>query len=146
MKRFELFFSIDSLSYTFLVLIYAVLAQFDVVPTITPLLLLEFFLVTSIIAALILLLTLYFPGRKPFATATVLLQIACILIPVFGLGGAVFRWFPVRVPVLLLVLGMCVGIYLVVVALLKYKLRKEEREINDAIRQHKREKGGTSIG
>jgi hypothetical protein len=141
-KQLQLLLIIDCMSYSCLVAIYSVLAMFDVVWPVHPALLLQFFLATSIIAAIQVLLARFYSATRRFSFVAVLLQMLGVLLPVFGLGGAVFRWFPVKVPVLLLVLAMCLGIYFAVSGIIHFNLYKAEKEINEAIRQRRPAKKG----
>lgn len=140
-KQFGLFLSIDCMAYSCLVVIYSALAMFDIVWPVHPALLLQFFLVTTIIAAIQVLLAHFYPATRRFSFVAIVLQMLGVLLPVFGLG-TIFGWFPFEVPVLLLVLAMCLGIYFAVSGIIRFNLHKAEKEINEAIRQRRPAKKG----
>lgn len=141
MRRLGLFFSIDSISFTCLTVMYALLDMGGLVPPIGRTLIVQFFLVDSIIATLQVLLDRFSPMKDKMGYKLMALQFLFVLLPVFGIGGLLFGWFPLNLEGLVYAFLICLVVYLAVIGILIVKYRADANEINKAI--HDRRKNGT---
>ena len=143
-KYFYYFVICTCVSFTCVSLILSILATIGYITT-TPWSYCTYFIVTSIISFLQILFSHLFPSLDILSPRGALLRLlVAVMLPVFGIGGGIFHWFPLSWRYILLVLAICVSVYFMVTAALALKSRSDAEEINSVIQNKKKEKTGGS--
>ncbi|MDU4694994.1 MAG: DUF3021 family protein [Paenibacillus sp.] len=129
MIKLKTYITIDCISYTFVILIFSGLSLLDVLPSLTTLLALQIFAMTTCIA-LLMFLTDRIPWKSLWSSIAV--DIVTVLVSVFGIGW-LFRVFPMDWPNFALIGGMSVMVYFAVFGVLVIKDRVDADKINQRI-------------
>lgn len=135
MKRALYYLITDCISFTLLVLICSLLSVLGVLAPISGPVIWEYFACTTVIALLMFIVD-GFLGTDVSAIR-IIAHLACVALPVFIMGGLLFRWFPFTLFNVAFVVGLLLFIYAVVFTLITLKTRQEARAINQAIQEKK---------
>lgn len=140
MKRAGYYLLTACVSFTVLVLFYSCMSLAGLLLMPDALVMLQFFAVVCAISLLLFFVDRFFSGRLTFPW--MLAQIACAIVPVFGLGGLVFGWFPFSLQAVAMVGGIVLLVYFAVAGINTLLSRLDARDINAAIRKKKNKKDG----
>ncbi|RIX48720.1 DUF3021 family protein [Paenibacillus nanensis] len=126
MSTFKTYFTITCMSFTFLILIYALLSELGLFSPMTMNEILLYFLMTLCGSVLIAL-----TDRLPISNGPVnsLVRILDVAVSVFGIGIA-FDLFPLEWSYILPIIGMILIIYVGVSAVVMIKGKADASEIN----------------
>ena len=94
---------------------------------------LQYFAVSVAITLLMAITDIFTLKRSlPVIILTDLLDIAVV---VFGLGGAVFKWFDFNLENILPIIGIIVIIYFIIFGLMMFQMKKDSDHINKKIKE-----------
>ncbi|MCK8485821.1 DUF3021 domain-containing protein [Paenibacillus sp. MBLB2552] len=129
MTQFKTYFTIDCISFTFVILIFSGLSLLDLLPPLTTLIALQIFAMTTCIAFLMTL-----TDRIPWNSLwpSILVDIGTVLFSVFTIGW-LFHVFPMDWPNFTVISGMSVVVYFAVYGVLIIKDRVDADKINQQI-------------
>lgn len=129
MTQFKTYFTIDCISFTFVILIFSGLSLLDLLPPLTTLIALQIFAMTTCIAFLMTL-----TDRIPWNSLwpSILVDIVTVLFSVFTIGW-LFQVFPMDWPNFTVISGMSVVVYFAVYGVLIIKDRVDADKINQQI-------------
>ncbi|MGG3453091.1 DUF3021 family protein [Paenibacillus rhizolycopersici] len=129
MTQFKTYFTIDCISFTFVILIFSGLSLLDLLPSLTTLIALQIFAMTTCITFLMTL-----TDRIPWKSLwpSILIDIVTVLFSVFAIGW-LFHVFPMDWPNFAVISGMSVVVYFSVYGVLIIKDRVDADKINQQI-------------
>ncbi|MNW44944.1 hypothetical protein D3C74_221950 [compost metagenome] len=129
MTQFKTYFTIDCISFTFVILIFSGLSLLDLLPSLTTLIALQIFAMTTCITFLMTL-----TNRIPWKSLwpSILIDIVTVLFSVFAIGW-LFHVFPMDWPNFAVISGMSVVVYFSVYGVLIIKDRVDADKINQQI-------------
>ncbi|MGP0584022.1 DUF3021 family protein [Paenibacillus timonensis] len=129
MTPFKTYFTIDCISFTFVILIFSGLSLLNLLPPLTTLIALQIFAMTTCIAFLMTL-----TDRIPWKSLwpSILVDIVTVLFSVFAIGW-LFHVFPMDWPNFAVISGMSVVVYFAVYGVLIIKDRVDADKINQQI-------------
>ncbi|GIP49629.1 hypothetical protein J53TS2_32200 [Paenibacillus sp. J53TS2] len=129
MTQFKTYFTIDCISFTFVILIFSGLSLLDLLPSLTTLIALQIFAMTTCITFLMTL-----TNRIPWKSLwpSILVDIVTMLFSVFAIGW-LFHVFPMDWPNFAVISGMSVVVYFAVYGVLIIKDRVDADKINQQI-------------
>ncbi|MBM6994404.1 hypothetical protein D3C76_110950 [compost metagenome] len=129
MTQFKTYFTIDCISFTFVILIFSGLSLLDLLPSLTTLIALQIFAMTTCITFLMTL-----TDRIPWKSLwpSILVDIVTVLFSVFAIGW-LFHVFPMDWPNFAVISGMSVVVYFAVYGVLIIKDRVDADKINQQI-------------
>lgn len=140
MSKFKTYFTINCYSFTFLILIYALLAKLELFPPLTIDSVFVHFLMT-LCGTLLIALTDRLPiGNELLAS---FIRIVDVAVAVFGIGFT-FDLIPMEWTTILPIMGMILVIYVCVAAISMIKGQADANEINKQLnrRMHQSKEAG----
>lgn len=141
-KRIWEAIAVNCFSFTCLIVVNAVLSLYETINILNPVVALQFFVCTSTIALLQLLVGVFLSGyTEKNLFVDIFVNLLCVNLAVFVLGGLLFQWFSFgKASHIVLVLILNFSIFAIVYALLAAKAAMDASQINKAIQRAKKQR------
>ncbi len=137
MKQIMKYTITNCISFTILMLLYALLEKAGSASPLTVDVMLDFLVITTVISVLMYLSERFL---QPGVLLGMALDIAIIFLVVFGLGSLAFNMFPFTWQQFIVISGMILITYFAVYGFMVIKEQRDAERINESIQKRKRDR------